>query len=82
MKVKGKEYRERDLLDFHNVKIQNNVAAEKRLRKRIITGIKKSKQRQYIFHYLSKYSGKGIRGNTKKLYEVDQNNNIIKIHLD
>ena len=82
MKVKEKEYRERDLLDFYNIKTWNNMAAEKRLRKRIITGIKKNKQRQYIFHYLLKYSGKGIWGNAKKLYEVDQNNNIIKTHLD
>ena len=79
---KGKEFWEKDLLELHNIEVQNNILAEKILQKKIINRIKKSKQYQHTFHYLTCHSGKGIRDNIKRLYEINSNNKIINIYLD
>ena len=45
-------------------------------------GIVKAKQRQDTFYYLMAYARKGIKGNIKRLHKVDDNDNIIRTHLD
>ena len=82
MKEKGKGFHKKVLLDFYEVKVKNDTVKKKRLWKKIIVGIVKTKQRQHTFHYLTVYARKGIKENIKRLHEVDDNNNIIRICLD
>jgi len=82
MKQKELEYCQKELLDYYDFKIENNMLAEKRLQAKIIDLVKKNLQRQYIFHYLTKHAGRGVRGNIKRLYQVDFNNKIISTFLD
>ena len=79
---KGKEFREKDLLDFYDVEVANNTPVEKRLWSKIINSVKKSKQCQYIFHYLTKHTGRGVKENIKRLHQVDSNNKIKNTFLD
>ena len=36
----------------------------------------------HIFYYLLRYIGKGIKGNIKKLQITNENNKIVKTHLN
>ena len=82
LKKKGKEFREKDLLDFHDVEVANSTPTEKRLQSKIINSIKKSQQCQHTFHYLIKHAGRGVKGNIKRLHQVDSNNKIEHTFLD
>ena len=48
----------------------------------MLSGIKKSLNKQYAFHCTSRHVGKGEREGVKRMHEVDKNNKIIKTCLD
>ena len=82
MKVKGKEFWKKYLLDFYDTELQNKSEPQKRLQLKIINGTKKNKQYQYVFYYLTKHIRKGIRGNIKWLHEINKNNQIVKTYIN
>ena len=77
MIVKGTEFWEKDLLDFHNAELQNDPEPQKKLRSKIINGVKKNKQHQHTFYYLAKHIRKEVRGNIKWLHIINENNQIV-----
>ena len=42
LKIKGREFHEKDLLDFHDFEVENNILAKKLIQNKIINSIKKS----------------------------------------
>ena len=71
MKIKGKEFREKYLLEPHHSKILNETENDKCKRKKINNRIIKNQYQQHKFHYLARHAGKGIRENIKKLHIKD-----------
>ena len=72
---KGKGIREKEILDYHQYNIENKKEKDKKKRKKIINNIVKNQQRLHAFHYLTKYTGKRVRGCLKKLIVKDEQGN-------
>ena len=79
---KGKEYREREILDYHTKELSNETNSEKKNHKMIINRIVWNQRRIHTFYYLLKYAGKGVRRNIKKLVIKGANREVIKSYLD
>ena len=69
---KGKEYREKEILDFYHCKLTNETENDKKKRKKIRNGIIRNQNRMHTFHFLIRHVGKGIKGNAKKLIIKDE----------
>ena len=80
LKAKGKEYREKEFLDYNEIEIGNTAEKEKQLRKRIIQRIKKECYRLYAFQFLTKYVGRGVNGLLKRVHLVDDEGRIVKTY--
>ena len=78
LKEKGKEYREKELLDYNDIEIGNSTEKEKQLRKRIIQRIKKERYRLYAFKFLTKHVGRGVNGSLKRLHLSDEEGKIVQ----
>jgi len=72
---KGKEFREKELLDYHHVELIEEGEKLVKKKKKIIAGIRKKLRRNHTFHYLSRHVGKGIRDNIKRLQVENDNDN-------
>ena len=79
---KGKEIRENELLDYHHSEVIYKTEDQRKIKKKILSGIKKNMNKMHSFHYLSRHVGKGEREGIKRIHEVDDNNRIISIHVD
>ena len=55
---KGKEMREKELLDYHHEEIIGEDVKLIKKRKKILAGIKKKMRRNHTFYYISRYIGK------------------------
>ena len=75
---KGKELREKELLDFHHQVLIDDGGKVSKKKKKIIAGIKNKMRKNHTFHYLSRHIGKGMRDNIKRLQTNNENNNNIK----
>ena len=76
-KNKGIRKRKKELLDLYPKEIDEEQISEKK-QKKILKGIKNRLMRHTSFKYISKHIGKGERGSLKRLYELDENNQITK----
>ena len=45
-------------------------------KKKILAGIRKKLKKNHTFHYLSRYSGKGLTDNIKRSQVVNENDNV------
>ena len=75
---RGKEFREKELLDYHHTELNNEDEDHLKMKKKIVSGIKKKLQKTHTFHYITRHIGKGEREGIKRLHTVDDNNKIIK----
>ena len=75
---RGKEFREKEILDYHHTELNNEDEDQLKSRKKIISGIKKKLQKTHTFHYITRHIGKGDREGIKRLHTVDEENKIIK----
>ena len=75
---KGKEMREKELLDYHHEEIIGEDVKLIKKRKKILAGIKKKMRRNHTFHYISRHIGKGGRENIKQLHVMNSNNEVDK----
>jgi len=78
---KGKEFQEKEIMDYLYSNLANETEKEKKKRKRVIDGIIKNQNRMYMFHYLTWHAGKGVKGSLRKLIIKDKNGEL-KILLD
>ena len=62
---RGKEFREKETLDYHHSEINNEDKDQMKNRKRIMSGIKKKLNRTHAFCYVSRHIGKGEREGIK-----------------
>jgi len=67
----GKEIREKELLDYHPCKLENE--SQKKKRKKILNNIIKNQNRLHTLHYLIRYAEKSVNGCLKKLIITDEN---------
>ena len=72
---KGKEFREKELLDYHHVELIEEGEKLVKKKKKIIAGIRKKLRHNHTFYYLSRHVGKGIRDNIKRLQVENDNDN-------
>jgi len=66
-KIKAKEYRESEILDFHTSVIEGETEEIIKYKKKIIKGIKKTMQRNRMFAYLTNNMGKKVKSRLKLL---------------
>lgn len=78
----GKEIREKELLDYHHSEVVCENDDQRKKKEKIISGIKRSLNREHAFYYISRHVGKGEREGIKRIHEVDDNNKIIKTYVD
>ena len=64
---RGKEYREKELLDYHPIELTEEDEKAVKKKKKIMAGITRKLRRDHTFHYLSRHVGKGVRDNIKRL---------------
>ena len=79
---KGKQIREKKILDFHHTKLGNETIANKKKRKKVIQRIIKDKKRNHQFQYMIKYLGKGVKEALRKLHIRNDQQEIIKTLID
>jgi hypothetical protein len=65
---RGKEFREKELLDYHPVEVNEEGEKATKKKKKIMAGIRRKLRRDHTFHYLSRHVGKGIRNGIKRLH--------------
>jgi len=82
MKEKGKEYREQELLDLYPNELMEDQSNDEHQRKVILRKMIKEQQRKYAFKYITKHIGKGSRKSLIRLHEMDQNQQIIRTHIE
>ena len=82
MIVKGQQYREKEILDYHKTDIPDDIDANRKRRKEIIQWIIKARQRNHLFKYLARHTGKGAREGIRILYKKDSENRIIETYSD
>ena len=69
----GREYREKELLDYHPVELTEEGEKLAKKKKKVLAGIRKKLSRDHTFHYLSRHVGKGVKNNIKRLQVKNQN---------
>ena len=79
---KGKEIREKEMLDYHHSEVICENDDQRKTKKKIISGIKKKLNKIYSFHYISRHVGKGEKYSIKRLHAVDKNNTIINTYME
>ena len=79
MKMKRKEHRKKETIDFHRIELLNEIVEDKK-RKETIQKIMKSKSGNHNFYYLIKYIERGMKESLKILHIKNPNNKIIKIY--
>ena len=75
MIAKGKEFREKELLDYHQVELIGEGDELVKKKKKVIAGIRRKLKRDHTFHYLSRHVGKGMRDSIKRLQVENENEN-------
>ena len=62
--------------NYHNTELANEMQNDKKKCKKIMNSIIKSQNRICIFHYLSRYAGKGVNRCLKKLITKDRDSKL------
>ena len=81
LKVKGKEFRENNLIDFSSIEVNNNTEKEKKLQKQILQRIKKERYRNHTFKFLTKHISRGVNRLLKRVHVVNKEGEITKTYL-
>lgn len=81
MKVNRIKQREQYVLDYYHKNI-DKLEEKGKNKKKVIEAIKWKLKRNHSFHYISKHVGKGVRGNLKRLHEVNNRGQIINTYID
>ena len=79
---RGNEFREKELLDYHHVELNNEDEDQLKMKKKILSGIKKKLYKTHTFHYITRHIGKGDRDGIKRLHVVNEDNQIIKTSIN
>ena len=58
--------KEKELMDYHPIEINQEEENYKKKKKRILRRIKWAKQRNHMFRYLTRHAGKGRRESVKR----------------
>ena len=82
MIIRGKEFREKDLLECHHSEIISDDEDQLKIKNKIISGIKRKMQKNHAFHCIARHIGKGDREGIKRLHTVNQDNEIIKTSVN
>ena len=61
VKLKGEELRENELMDYHPTEVNKDNENYRNKKRKILRGIKKAKQRNHTFRYLTRHAGKKKR---------------------
>ena len=77
--MNAKQHREREILDYHISSIEGDTEEIVRYKKKIIKGIKKKREQNRTFVYLTKHMGKGMKLRLKLLKVHSNNGNTEKI---
>ena len=75
---RGAEYREKELLDYHQAEITEEGEKLVKKKKKIMAGIRKKLQRDHVFHYLSRHVGKGLRDTIRRLHVQNEHKEVIE----
>ena len=65
---KGKEIREKELLEYNTMDLPTETTEQQKYRLKVIKRIIKEKRRNQDFKYITKYIGRGDRESLRKLY--------------
>ena len=79
---RGKEIREQEILDYHYSVVSSEDENQRKMKKKIIAGIKRKLFKTHTFHYISRHVGKGDRDGIKRIHTVDDSNQIIKTYVN
>ena len=82
VKVKGKEYREKYLLDHHHSAVDETNQNHQKTKQKLIKTIAKQQKRANAFKYLTKHVGKGVKGNLKRLHIVNEEDKIVRTIIE
>ena len=82
MKENRTKYREKYILDYHHTNIEEDSEEQVKYKKKVISSIKKKLKRNHSFYYISKYAGKGVKGSLKRLYIVNEKDQIVQTYID
>ena len=74
---RGREHREKEMLDYHYAELNNEDEDQTKNRNKIMSGTKKKLHKNHTFHYVTRHVGKGERDGIKRLHAVDAENRII-----